>query len=142
MGVRFFSPYRICESYKAAYSVSDVCCFAPVLIVMDRDDRYGQCAGTKGGPTPTRVALPTRAAAVAAGLRHSVVLDVNGRVWTFGSNRYGQLNRDVASPQDPEPTLAFTAEVVSSIQSGWSHIAALTGTYERKEAHAGNSRCR
>jgi E3 ubiquitin-protein ligase MYCBP2 len=44
--------------------------------------------------TPSRVALPCRAAAVAAGGNHSVVLSEAGEIYTFGSHSRGQLGRE------------------------------------------------
>lgn len=64
------------------------------------DDYFGEIGIAKfvgvGGPTPittvpVRVAGLPPAVAVAAGDRHSVVLDVTGHVWTFGANDSGQL---------------------------------------------------
>lgn len=35
--------------------------------------------------------LPVKAVSISSGISHSLILDVNGDVWVFGSNKYGQL---------------------------------------------------
>ena len=55
-------------------------------------------AAARGGrATVSRVALPCRAAAMAAGANHSVVLGEDGVAYGFGSNEYGQLGQPPAA---------------------------------------------
>ena len=49
---------------------------------------------------PTKVALPGRAAAAAAGAYHSVVLTEDGAVYTFGAAQLGQLGRKTTTGTD------------------------------------------
>jgi alpha-tubulin suppressor-like RCC1 family protein len=63
---------------------------------------------------------------VACGRRHTIVVDVKGRVWSFGENKYGQLGRDIEGVKDPNPTLVEGLEPVPRgstvhVDCGWSH---------------------
>ncbi len=59
----------------------------------NRAGQLGRATANLGfaGDNPTPVEVMTDAAAVAAGATHSLVLKVDGTVWGFGSNTYGQL---------------------------------------------------
>ena len=67
--------------------------------------------------------LPPVAVAI-AGNAHSVVLTIDGRVFTFGDNRYGQLG-------SPQPSFTSSArpvdisEPIGAIASGGAHALAL-----------------
>lgn len=76
---------------------------------------------------------------VSCGRRHTVALDDQGRVWTFGDNKYGQLGRqNAANQRDVKPGLvdveASTYEYVG-ISCGWSHTIVLA-----KDVAAGSMR--
>jgi alpha-tubulin suppressor-like RCC1 family protein len=65
--------------------------------------------------------------AVAAGGYHSVALDTNGNVWTFGYNSAGQLGNslDGSSSSTNVPTMLTTISNVIAIAAGESHTVAL-----------------
>ncbi|MGH9321358.1 MAG: chitobiase/beta-hexosaminidase C-terminal domain-containing protein, partial [Vicinamibacteria bacterium] len=66
--------------------------------------------------------------AIDAGLRHSILLDSNGRVWTFGANDVGQLGVGTTPAQSPIPLEVefLPDETVTAIAAGEKHNLALT----------------
>ncbi|MGE0447616.1 MAG: chitobiase/beta-hexosaminidase C-terminal domain-containing protein, partial [Vicinamibacterales bacterium] len=60
---------------------------------------------------------------VAAGESHSVALDTQGRVWTWGTNIHGQLGRE-GSPASPGVVPGLPP--VTAVAAGASHTLALT----------------
>jgi alpha-tubulin suppressor-like RCC1 family protein/cation transport regulator ChaC len=65
---------------------------------------------------------------VACGRRHTVVLDDQGRVWTLGENKYGQIGRETnEAVWDATPALVHMPQDISicDVQCGWSHTIAL-----------------
>ena len=64
---------------------------------------------------------------VVAGGMHSAVLDINGKVWTFGCNDEGSLGRVVAEEEECfVPGLVNLEDKVVMLSAGDSHTAALT----------------
>ena len=64
--------------------------------------------------------------AVAGGM-HTAVLDLNGKVWSFGCNDEGSLGREVAEEEDCfVPGMVELDEKVVMLSAGDSHTAALT----------------
>jgi alpha-tubulin suppressor-like RCC1 family protein len=93
---------------------------------------------------------------VACGRHHTAVLDDQGRIWTFGDNKYGQLGRKIAAADDdsssssteidatkkkktatsdpvPRQVLGIAGRCVQ-LECGWSHTVAKvqSSTYETK----------
>jgi alpha-tubulin suppressor-like RCC1 family protein len=68
--------------------------------------------------------------AVAAGLYHSVALESDGTVWTWGYNQYGQLGNNstttVASPVQVQDEYGDNLTAVVAIDAGAYHTLALT----------------
>ncbi|MCM8768306.1 MAG: FG-GAP-like repeat-containing protein [Candidatus Omnitrophica bacterium] len=62
--------------------------------------------------------------AIAGGQGHTVFLQDEGTVWTWGDNTYGQLG-DGAQSNLFEPTASAVLESVSAVSAGLSHTAAL-----------------
>ncbi|XP_077994838.1 secretion-regulating guanine nucleotide exchange factor-like [Glandiceps talaboti] len=83
---------------------------------------------------PQRIqALPDGVVAIAAGLRHSVAISNDGKVWTWGSGKKGQLGRKDSSgtglPQVqrvPEQVQFINDTTVTAVVAGSYHTAALT----------------
>lgn len=74
---------------------------------------------------------------VECGRRHTIALDNQGRIWTFGENKYGQLGRQMVggATHDATPGLvqletskteSSTTNTVLQIACGWSHNVVLT----------------
>lgn len=82
--------------------------------------------GTTGSErdAPVRVAAVSNAVAIAAGGRHSMAVDADGRVWVWGANTYGQLGRGHTTAT-PLPEAITLAEPVSTIAAGAFHSLAL-----------------
>jgi hypothetical protein len=60
---------------------------------------YSERRGRSGSPTrflPVRFPFPGGIATIAVGAGHTVVVTKDGKVWTFGNNRSGQLGREGA----------------------------------------------
>jgi alpha-tubulin suppressor-like RCC1 family protein len=104
-------------------------------------NRYGQLgrAANAGSslpnPVPGTVALPGATGPVvriAAGCEHSLALTSTGQLYSFGSNRYGQLGRAAnAETSSPNPTpvqvvLPSDAGTPTAIAAGGSHSLVLT----------------
>ncbi len=103
-------------------------------------NRYGQLGrATNNGseaanPQPEAVSLPNGGAiSIAAGNAHTLVLSSAGEVYSFGSNRYGQLGRaggvegTGANPAAREVTLPSGAGAASEIAAGGSHSLVIAG---------------
>lgn len=63
--------------------------------------------------------------AVSAGTAHSVALDVDGNVWTFGNNSYGQLGLGAEVQSQCIPNVIPTLKNIREIASGSVHVLAL-----------------
>ncbi|KAG2485744.1 hypothetical protein HYH03_015553 [Edaphochlamys debaryana] len=63
--------------------------------------------------------------AVVCGWRHSAVVCQEGRVWTFGWSKYGQLGHgDHVDHTRPEPVAALAHTRVALVAGGWRHTMA------------------
>mmetsp|Transcript_3128 Transcript_3128/g.9551 ORF Transcript_3128/g.9551 Transcript_3128/m.9551 type:complete len:215 (+) Transcript_3128:412-1056(+) len=91
-----------------------------------RHNKFGQCGVKDQSSQPHQIPIPARATAIAAGFRFSAILDERGRVWTFGSNSFGELNRQIEGKTSPEPGLAYADEPVVQMSCGWFHLCAVT----------------
>jgi alpha-tubulin suppressor-like RCC1 family protein len=88
-------------------------------------------------PTPTLVAFPAGAGAVAqiaGGKEHSLALTSSGQLYAFGSNKYGQLGTDVNSgTEKPNPTpapvtLPGAIGAITQIAAGKQHSLAVSSS--------------
>ncbi|CAI5740081.1 unnamed protein product [Hyaloperonospora brassicae] len=66
---------------------------------------------------------PVRIVQVAAGGTHSLAIDTCGRVWTWGSNSYGQLGIGSKTGQLCAPTRIALSARVHHMAAGWAHSA-------------------
>ena len=80
--------------------------------------------------TPVEKTLPGDAlcSEVAACANHSILLQQDGRVLTYGGNENGELGRfkPPDGEEDLEPYLSGIAGVVETISAGWKHCAVIT----------------
>ena len=66
---------------------------------------------------------------VAAGSRHSALVDADGRVWTFGWGLYGQLGHETCEDaSDPKPVAALGACFARAVAAGAAHTSVLVST--------------
>ena len=66
---------------------------------------------------------------VAAGSRHSALVDADGRVWTFGWGLYGQLGHETCEDaSDPKPIAALGACFARAVAAGAAHTSVLVST--------------
>jgi alpha-tubulin suppressor-like RCC1 family protein len=104
---------------------------------------YGQLGSTTGNgteaanPTPTALLLPGAigpVSAIAAGEDHSLAVSSTGRLYAFGSNRFGQLGdaadsgTELANPTPLRVSLPGATGPVVQVAAGFSHSLALTST--------------
>lgn len=86
--------------------------------------------GTKtSSNTPVKVLMPNgvRFAAVSAGWNHVVALSTDGKIYTWGSNAYGQLGTDdVDAVLSPTPIQFHPTEKIVAVEAGNSFSLALT----------------
>ena len=95
--------------------------------------RFGQCCAPTDSSSSTlarwRPPDGSKLVQVACGRRHTIVLDEHGRVWSMGSNKYGQLGRVATSDVEPKLVDGHLGQKNSgcfAIYSGWSHVVALS----------------
>jgi len=95
------------------------------------DNKYGQLGHEfekeRFIPTPVGVIrcsaakIPTRAKAIATGLNHTVVLDENNDVWTFGENHLGQLGNKCINYSRQVTPVRIPNLKAKAISAGWFH---------------------
>ncbi len=96
------------------------------------DNQFGQLGvatnvGTNA-PNPTPQQVLTGATAVAAGIAHTTVLRIDGTVWSFGSNEFGQLGRPTNSgTNNPNSSPVQVLGGVKEIAAGDNHSLGLKG---------------
>eukprot|EP00531_Pseudo-nitzschia_arenysensis_P014350 CAMPEP_0116153098 /NCGR_PEP_ID=MMETSP0329-20121206/21040_1 /TAXON_ID=697910 /ORGANISM="Pseudo-nitzschia arenysensis, Strain B593" /LENGTH=665 /DNA_ID=CAMNT_0003649937 /DNA_START=108 /DNA_END=2105 /DNA_ORIENTATION=- len=102
----------------------------------NRNAQCGKKPSTKDPPTicqPQRVIFErrVRATKLAAGRSHSVVLDDNGRCYSWGANQYGQCGilsrRRIGGVASPKHVEALAKVKIVDITAGDVHTLALTG---------------
>ena len=96
------------------------------------NNSHGQLGiGDSGGGTeidqPKKVLLLTDIIAIDAGYAHSLALQDNGTVWTWGSNTNGQLGNGKSGIDTSEdtPTLIQTLDNCVDVAAGYGHSVAL-----------------
>jgi alpha-tubulin suppressor-like RCC1 family protein len=97
----------------------------PFLTIYGQLGVGGLASGQTNAPVQSLVPTGTVIVAIAAGGYHSVALDANGRVWTFGYGYYGQLGNG-ATTNVYLPTMLTTISNVIAIAAGDEHTLALT----------------
>ncbi|MDI1452128.1 MopE-related protein [Polyangium sp. 6x1] len=95
------------------------------------NNSYGQLGtGSSGNnqPTPASVTLADGAVALVAGWHHSMALDTNGSVWSWGRNHYGQIGNGLAGATNQLTPYQVSLGVFSSataVMAGGAHSLAL-----------------
>lgn len=87
----------------------------------------GPASGSTNSTTPVQSQIPAQTAivAIAAGANHSVALDRNGKVWTWGLGNTGQLGYGGTGNTNLPIQVAGISNVVA-IAAGFDHTMALT----------------
>ncbi|WP_158502071.1 MopE-related protein [Vitiosangium sp. GDMCC 1.1324] len=92
-------------------------------------NQYGQLGLGSGGAsvvaTPTLVAGLPAVKAVAAGIGHSLALDLDGQVWAWGQNASGQMGMGSAGGTVTVPTQVAGLTGIQSIAAGGNYSLAL-----------------
>ena len=89
---------------------------------------YGQVGSgsAHGDPsTPLRVSTGTRYTAIAAGGYHSLALDADGNLWSWGDDRSGQLGNGAPGTVVRAPAQVSTGTSYNAIAAGSTHSIAL-----------------
>ena len=83
--------------------------------------------GTHEGvvPTPTAIQGLEVATDVAAGDYHSCAIGIDGSVWCWGDNRFGQLGA-LGANQHPVPVLVPAVDRAVLLTAGYAHTCAVT----------------
>lgn len=92
------------------------------------DHQLGIVADDAMAPAPIRVRLPEDlgVAQVAAGAAHSLAVDVDGGLWSWGRNAHGQLGHGTARPSStPRRVLPLRARPVIQVSAGAFHSLAV-----------------
>ena len=80
-------------------------------------------------PGPVRLPLDRRYTAIAAGQWHSLAVDSDGGVWSWGFNRFGQLGDGTRTPRPvPVRVQLPPGVVVTTVRGDYGHSVALTST--------------
>lgn len=92
----------------------------------DSDGQLG-VGGAPGGASdvPLDVSLPSAAAAIAAGGRHTCARLANGQLWCWGANDYGQLGIGTVDAAAEEPTLVAGVDPSRALSLGADHSCLL-----------------
>lgn len=119
-------------------------------VIMWGDNSHQQCGDVTRFPRIGSVPfwqpnVSTKVIDIACGCRHTVAIDEDGKLWSWGDDRFGSLGRPVASQDDSHehpgnrrkltyrldgtPTIVDTSHIHADIRwsricSGWSHIVA------------------
>jgi len=98
------------------------------------EGKFGQLGtGDKNNqPTAFRVPALYNIKEVACGWKHTLCLSNDGRLFSFGDNKYGQLGLADPSPIQLTPRVveSLIDKNVTQISCGWNHSAALTTSGE------------
>lgn len=93
------------------------------------DNRLNAC-GTMDETTASFIYIPTRVQdfkSISAGFYHSLGIDKNGVLFSWGKNKFKQLGRENEQELVPRPVEGIINKVViSKIACGWQHSMALT----------------
>ncbi|KAL1922478.1 uncharacterized protein VTP21DRAFT_10017 [Calcarisporiella thermophila] len=132
---------------EALRDVVDIRCGLRHVVALTRDgslwgwgsERHGALSNSKETYTnksnakkstrwrPEPVQIDARAVAIACGLYFTAILDDQGRVWTMGLNKHGQLGR--ADPKDlistSKPMIVSLPTKVVQLSCGWNHTVVL-----------------
>lgn len=94
--------------------------------------QLGDVARTSIDKNPQYVELPKKIIAIAAGDQHTLAVDLEGNVWAWGRNVYGQLGRNATDAENAVPKLVQASSDNSSsfteivaVASGMEHSVAL-----------------
>ena len=88
--------------------------------------------GTASGDTlvPTRVGTASNWTAVAAGGNHSLAINSQGELWSWGSNGFGQTGFGTTSGNTLVPTRVGTASNWTAVSAGGNHSLAVNSNGE------------
>eukprot|EP01083_Nonionella_stella_P174272 603653_1 len=98
---------------------------------------FGQCGiGTKDDvPDTNPVAVSSIKSCVvdiAAGCYHSIVVDENGVVFTFGNNEFGQCGQDEEEEYILSPAKVMGIPPIQKVKAGSYHTAVITRTQSKQ----------
>ena len=85
--------------------------------------QLGDGVNTAYDPNPTPVSVASNVVAVAAGYLYSLFITSDGKLWTMGDNRYGQLGDGMADGTNLPTSVASN---VLAVASGFDHSLFVT----------------
>ena len=86
-------------------------------------------AGAPGSGSDGTIPRDVKITHVAAGSRHSALVDADGRVWTFGWGLYGQLGHETCEDaSSPTPVASLGACFARAVAAGAAHTSVLVST--------------
>ncbi|ARF14915.1 Ig-like domain-containing protein [Sporosarcina ureae] len=96
------------------------------------NNTYGQLGAKVTGDSTTPVVIQRRngsrlanIVSISAGGNHSAALDTSGKVWTWGSNGYGQLGYATVGNKNDDPMMVADLPPIVAISTGDSHTLAV-----------------
>lgn len=93
--------------------------------------QLGDVARTSIDKNPQYVELPKKIIAIAAGDQHTLAVDIEGNVWAWGRNVYGQLGRNSTDSDNAVPKLV---QASAENNSSFTEIVAVAGGLEHSVA--------
>lgn len=93
--------------------------------------QLGDVARTSIDKNPQYVELPKKIIAIAAGDQHTLAVDIEGNVWAWGRNVYGQLGRNSTDSNNAVPNLV---QASAENNSSFTEIVAVAGGLEHSVA--------
>ena len=87
--------------------------------------RTGQNSVTGNTPVPTQVGTASNWRYISAGSLHSLAINANGELWSWGSNSQSRTGHDTTSSNTTEPRRVGTASGWESVSAGTNHSIAI-----------------
>jgi alpha-tubulin suppressor-like RCC1 family protein len=94
----------------------------------DGSGQLGNDAAYTDKATPVAVLSDRTFTQVAANDNHTVALDSTGKLWSWGSNYYGQLGNDAVLTNTATPVAVLSDRTFTQVAAGMSHTVALDST--------------
>ncbi|PID14171.1 hypothetical protein CSV63_13860 [Sporosarcina sp. P34] len=97
----------------------------------NNNGQLGDSARPSIDKDPKYVTLPKKIIAIAAGDQHTLAVDIDGDVWAWGRNLYGQLGRESTDPDFATPKLV---QASSQNNQNFTQIVAVAAGLEHSVA--------
>jgi alpha-tubulin suppressor-like RCC1 family protein len=94
----------------------------------DFSGQLGNDTAKTNQTTPVAVLSDLSFSRVAAGDQHTMAIESTGKLWSWGSDGYGQLGDSVALTDQSTPVVVSPGEIFSQVFAGAGHTVAIDST--------------